>query len=249
MWRPRDRERFIGGYDPEHEMPDPDRDPGDRWQSDAYRHHSRDTRFAYRMNPDAFERQFEGQRDYRDRPGQWDRDARGVGYDRNDMNPSPNRGGYYGGADRNYTSSGYGGGYERGGNYDRGGYGGGYGGGGYGGGGYGSAGNESGGGYRDSGNGGYGGGGFTGGGGFRGDRGWDRAPYGSNAYGGGGYGTDRSGWGRDMTGPRHDRWGADRGRDHSWGNERDFDRDREREYENIRGTYRDSWDDDWRRRR
>ncbi len=33
MWRPRDRERYIGSYDPEHEMPDPDRGPGDRWQS------------------------------------------------------------------------------------------------------------------------------------------------------------------------------------------------------------------------
>ena len=55
MWRPRDRERYIGGYDPEHEMPDPDRDRGDRWQSDVYRHNARDGRFAYRWNPDRFE--------------------------------------------------------------------------------------------------------------------------------------------------------------------------------------------------
>src|SRR5262245_18016638 len=55
MWRPRDRERYIGSYDPEHEMPDADRDRGDRWQSDAYRHNARDGRFAYRWNPDRFE--------------------------------------------------------------------------------------------------------------------------------------------------------------------------------------------------
>jgi atypical dual specificity phosphatase len=58
MWRPRDRERFIGSYDPEREMPDPDRGPGDRWQSDAYRHNARDTRFAYRWNPDRFEERY-----------------------------------------------------------------------------------------------------------------------------------------------------------------------------------------------
>jgi hypothetical protein len=40
-FRPRDHERFIGSYDPEHEMPDPDRDARDRWQSDAYRRNAR----------------------------------------------------------------------------------------------------------------------------------------------------------------------------------------------------------------
>src|SRR5438045_9781435 len=54
-FRRRDHESFIGGYDPEHEMPDADRDPRDRWQSDAYRYGARDTRFAYRWNPDRFE--------------------------------------------------------------------------------------------------------------------------------------------------------------------------------------------------
>src|SRR5918994_654620 len=78
MWRPRDHERFIGSYDPEHEMPNPDRGPGDRWQSDAYRHNARDTRFAYRWNPDRFEERFEGRRGF-DRP--FDRDY-GRDYDR-----------------------------------------------------------------------------------------------------------------------------------------------------------------------
>ena len=59
----RDHERFIGGYDPEHEMPDPDRDPRDRWQSDAYRHNARDTRWFYRWNPDRIEnREWSGRR-------------------------------------------------------------------------------------------------------------------------------------------------------------------------------------------
>lgn len=53
-FRPRDHERFIGGYDPEHEMPDPDRGPRDRWQSEAYRYGARDSRFMYRWNPDRF---------------------------------------------------------------------------------------------------------------------------------------------------------------------------------------------------
>jgi hypothetical protein len=114
MWRPRDRERYIGGYDPEHEMPDPDRGPGDRWQSDAYRHNARDGRFAYRMNPDYVERQFDGPRGGYDRG--WDR-----GGDPRD----------FGGRDY-YDRGGYG---YRPSEYDRGGYGrGGYGGGGYGGG-------------------------------------------------------------------------------------------------------------------
>jgi hypothetical protein len=54
----KDRERFIGGYDPEHEMPDPDRDPRDRYQSEAYQNGARDSRFAYRWNPDRVEAQF-----------------------------------------------------------------------------------------------------------------------------------------------------------------------------------------------
>ena len=120
MWRPRDRERFIGGYDPEHEMPDPDRDSGDRWQSDAYRHASRDSRFAYRMNPDRFEDRFEG-RDDRGYDYRWERDAR-------DLDRTGYRGGMreanYGGGGYGY-GYGYGGGQDRG--WDRGGYGGGYG--------------------------------------------------------------------------------------------------------------------------
>ena len=51
----RDHEPYIGGYDPEHEMPDPGRHPRDRWQSEAYRHNARDSRFAYRWDPDRFE--------------------------------------------------------------------------------------------------------------------------------------------------------------------------------------------------
>jgi len=51
----RDHESYIGGYDPEHEMPNPDRDPRERWQSDAYRRNSADTRWSYRWNPDRFE--------------------------------------------------------------------------------------------------------------------------------------------------------------------------------------------------
>ena len=35
-----------------YEMPDPDRGPHDRYMSDAYRHNARDSRFAYRFNPD-----------------------------------------------------------------------------------------------------------------------------------------------------------------------------------------------------
>jgi hypothetical protein len=68
MWRPRDRERYIGGYDPEHEIPDPERDPGDRWQSRAYRRNARDSRVPYRWNPDRFESRWgRDERDARDR--------------------------------------------------------------------------------------------------------------------------------------------------------------------------------------
>src|SRR5687768_226745 len=84
MWRPRDRERFIGGYDPEHEMPDPDRDRGDRFQSDAYRHNARDSRYAYRWNPDRIESNYPD-RDRGRYEGDFNRDARfressGYGY-------------------------------------------------------------------------------------------------------------------------------------------------------------------------
>lgn len=80
MWRPRDRERFIGTYDPEHELPDPDRNPGDRWQSDAYRRGARDTRFAYRMSPDRIESRHGARRDVdREMEMHWRHDARDRG--------------------------------------------------------------------------------------------------------------------------------------------------------------------------
>jgi hypothetical protein len=75
MWRPRDHERFIGGYDPEHEMPDPDRDPRDRWQSDAYRHNAGDGRWFYRWNPDRFEDRWS---DRRSRDFEWSGRDRGM---------------------------------------------------------------------------------------------------------------------------------------------------------------------------
>src|SRR5438046_8914437 len=77
MFRRRDHEPFIGSYDPEHEMPDPDRDPRDRYQSDAYRHNARDTRVPYRWSPDRFEERF---RDREPEPRDWDRDYRSRGY-------------------------------------------------------------------------------------------------------------------------------------------------------------------------
>ena len=117
MWRPRDRERYIGSYDPEHEMPDPDRGPGDRWQSDAYRYNSRDTRFAYRFDPNRFESRFNDQRGYDpEYDMRWRRDARDL-----------DRGGYgRGGYDANFGGGGYrdygrggGGSYGYGRDYDR----------------------------------------------------------------------------------------------------------------------------------
>lgn len=104
MWRPRgDRERFIGSYDPEHEMPDPDRGRGERWQSDAYRHNAHDSRFAYRWNPDRVEGRYEGPRHAFDRD-RYEGDARdrerfmnrggGSGYG----NYGGNGGGHAGGA-------------------------------------------------------------------------------------------------------------------------------------------------------
>ena len=101
MWRPRDRERYIGGYDPEREMPDPDRDRGDRWQSSAYRHNARDSRFAYRWNPDRIEERYPDRYSDYDRGPRWQGDARD--YDRD-------RGGYRGGFG---GESGYDRGYDR----------------------------------------------------------------------------------------------------------------------------------------
>lgn len=127
MWRPRDRERFIGSYDPEHEMPNPDRDRGDRYASDAYRHNARDTRFAYRWTPDRFENRFEGRHDVdHEYETRWSRDARDR--DRDLGRGEIERTGY-GSFGRGDLDSGYGaeswdsGGY-RGGSYerDRGGY-------------------------------------------------------------------------------------------------------------------------------
>ena len=51
----RDHESFIGSYDPEHEMPDPDRGARERWQSDVYRHNAADGRWAYRWSPERIE--------------------------------------------------------------------------------------------------------------------------------------------------------------------------------------------------
>lgn len=175
MWRPRgDRERFIGSYDPEHEMPDPDRGRGERWQSDAYRHNARDTRFAYRWNPDRIENRFEGAR------GDFDRDR--FQGDARDRERSMNRGG----------GGGYGGSY------------GGYGGyGGYSGGGYGSGGYSSGGGNYGSGPHGDRSGSDRGYDSYRPNE-RDRGDYGRGFAGGygGGYdrGQDRGGYdrGRDM---------------------------------------------------
>jgi hypothetical protein len=87
-FRPRDHERFIGGYDPEHEMPDPDRDPRGRWQSDAYRDNSRDSRYFYRWNPDRYEsrdgpgRDIENEIQPRDRYEEAYRAGWQAGYDR-----------------------------------------------------------------------------------------------------------------------------------------------------------------------
>ena len=60
MWRRGDRERFIGSYDPEYEMPDPDRVRRGRYQSDAYRRNFGDNRYAYRWNPDRVEERWRG---------------------------------------------------------------------------------------------------------------------------------------------------------------------------------------------
>jgi len=90
----RDHESFIGGYDPEHEMPNPDRDPRERWQSDAYRRNAADGRWAYRWNPDRFEdrrdfgwreprrmdREIQPRDRYESRPYGYDRERYGYGF-------------------------------------------------------------------------------------------------------------------------------------------------------------------------
>jgi hypothetical protein len=201
MWRPRDRERYIGGYDPEHEMPDPDRHSGGRWQSDAYRHNARDTRFAYRLNPDRFERQFD-----RNAPQRWDagdsRD-RGYGYDR-DYGRDYGRDNY---GRSNYGPDDYGRSDHGRDHYDRGNYAG-----------YRNSAGENRPGYgfeRDDSRGGYGSGGGSGRGNYSGaDRGWDR--FSPNQH------YDR--WSADR-GADHDYWTTRGGRTPF-----DDDRDRDRGY-------------------
>jgi hypothetical protein len=99
-------------------MPDPDRGPGDRWQSDAYRNHFRDSRYAYRMNPDRFENQFDGRRDVdREMQMRWNRDARDREYA--DYGREWDRGGY---GESRFAGSG-GGEYDRDRGYERSSYG------------------------------------------------------------------------------------------------------------------------------
>lgn len=114
MWRPRDRERYIGSYDPEHEMPDPDRNAGDRWQSDAYRHGARDGRIPYRMSPNRFEHRFEGRRDVAHEADiRWNRDARDLDRANYGRGDDYGRGSYGGGRyGSSYGGSGFGGGYR-----------------------------------------------------------------------------------------------------------------------------------------
>lgn len=88
FWRGRDHESYIGGYDPEYEMPNPDREPRERYMSEAYRHNSRDSRFAYRYDPDRFEARM-GPRDH-DRPRHWDDGPRYLG-DRGGYDRVPDR--------------------------------------------------------------------------------------------------------------------------------------------------------------
>lgn len=106
----RDHESFIGGYDPEHEMPDPDRDPRERWQSDVYRHNARDTRWAYRWNPDRFEDRMEPS---------WSGPRR---MSEREIQPRDRYENRYSAYDRERMGR-YLGDYDRGWDYDRGGYG------------------------------------------------------------------------------------------------------------------------------
>ena len=106
----RDREPYIGGYDPEHEMPNPDRDARDRYMSDAYRHNSDDSRYFYRWDPQRIEGRHERSPQWRDDRYSFDaRDRegmndRGYGYDR-DHDRS------FGARDRDFD-------FGRGGSYD-----------------------------------------------------------------------------------------------------------------------------------
>jgi hypothetical protein len=110
----RDHESFIGSYDPEHEMPNPDRDPRDRWQSEAYRRNAEDSRWMYRWSPDRIEGRGGDMRGYRGRDmerdiqprdryeSRWNRGMepdRGYGMDRNRWDMDRDRG--YGSMDRN----------------------------------------------------------------------------------------------------------------------------------------------------
>lgn len=243
----RDHESFIGSYDPEHEMPDPDRDPRSRYMSDAYRNNADDSRFMYRWNPDRIESRHERTdrwrddryaSDYRDRAPQSRYGTSGSYRDEYD------RGSNYGGGDRNYNSGGGGGfsgGYDR--NYNSGGgYGasGGYGGynsnynsggGGYGNGSY----NSSSGNYNSgSSSGGYGNTGWNRDRGFdrsSSDRGYDRNFEGRDRYdydrdrGGNFYRGSDAGFDRDRMGDDYgSSYGSPRGRD--WNRNEFFDEDR-----------------------
>lgn len=197
MWRLRDRERYIGSYDPEHEMPDPDRGPGDRYQSDAYRRAARDTRFVYRANPDRFEGRFTEQRDSRpDYEDRWRRDARDMdrgGYGRGGGYEDANFGG--GG----YRDYGYGRDYDRYSSNDRG----------YGGNDRSYGGNDRGYGSNDR--------GYTDRGGW--DRGYDRGYDNDRGYNGD-RGYMSGGWDRGSHFDRDRFYGSDRGwdsgRDDRW---------------------------------
>lgn len=134
MFRRRDHESFIGGYDPEREMPDPDREYRDRYQSDAYRHNAADSRWIYRFNPDRFEDRFgprrgeewsrnaawdrdarDREREYDTRPWDYDRMRYGYGYQRPYEGGYPDRDRDFGPPrDRDYGYRGYDRGYDRG---------------------------------------------------------------------------------------------------------------------------------------
>jgi hypothetical protein len=245
MWKPRDRERYIGSYDPEHEMPDPDRNAGDRWQSDAYRHGARDGRFAYRLNPDRFERDFD-----RESGGgpRWSGDGRDYnrsydrGHDDNDRsfggrdfgNRDFNNRDFNNYGDRSFNDRFSGGGYDRSG--------------------YGFGGSDRGGWDRDR------------------DRnidrgssmdraGMDRGNYGggsgdfNRSYGNdrGGYGSSDRGWDRDREyrgSSDYDRGGfmIPNDRDHNYGSDRGWDRDRQSSRDDWNRGGSSNSDRDWRRR-
>ncbi len=97
FWRRRDHENFIGSYDPEHEMPDPDRRPRDRYESEAYRHNARDGRYGYRWDPDRVEGRYGMDRDRGmdiEHDRNWNRDARDRFYEDRWRQSQMGRGGY-----------------------------------------------------------------------------------------------------------------------------------------------------------